>query len=103
MPITDILAEGDLIEIRVAVTDSLGNLVYFPGEDGDAEIVKPTAGPPSISTIKTGVVLRDNVVYTDAAKLSAIKTGVVLKDDVAYTDAAKLSTIKIGVVLREIP
>jgi hypothetical protein len=41
MPITDLLAENDVLQIRVAVLDSLGNLQYFPGEDGDSEIVGP--------------------------------------------------------------
>lgn len=35
-------------------------------------------------------------------ELSSMKSGVVLRDDVVYTDAAKLSSVKVGVVLREV-
>lgn len=39
MPLTTVLNEGDVLSIRVEVTDSLGNVQYFPGAGGDETVV----------------------------------------------------------------
>jgi hypothetical protein len=38
MPLTTLLNEGDVLDIRVRVEDDLGNVEYFPGVDGDGEV-----------------------------------------------------------------
>ena len=48
MPLTDILADGDELQIRVRVTDSLGNVQYFPAESGSTTIA---GGFVSVETV----------------------------------------------------
>jgi hypothetical protein len=89
MPITDILDEGDELTIRVAVLDSLGNLQYFPGEDGDTEIVG-AAGQPiqvgyaglySIYQIPDGV----GIAYGGLYSVYQVNTGVAVAYGGLYT------------------